>query len=151
MLVLILSITSAYSGGRKSMGIGNFKSNDSRDVVITKLINQECESVTSDQTNNGNDYLITAKKYSYTYRKGFLNHPRLYGTIAVKFVKNKRNGSYYMSGIVFAISDTKKLDKYLDYLNEKYFPNIDSDVTWRSKYLTISKSKNAIFTYQPIL
>lgn len=141
LLVLSITITSAYSGNSKKMGIMNLKYTDSRETVLSKLNKQYCESVTSEQLSNGREYLITAKKIKFTFKKGFLNHPTLSGNIIVKYNKN------HISEINF-IADKKNVNKYIDFLNEKYFPNIDSDIRWWSRNLTILKSKNYIFTYR---
>lgn len=139
-MVLSITITSAYSGGRKQMGIGDFKYTDSRETVVSKLENQWCESVTTDYLNNG-EYIIIGKKYSFSFKHGFLTHSRISGDIIVKYNKN------LISEIIF-IADKKYSDKYIDYLNEKYFPNIDSDIRWWSRNHTILKSKNNIFIYR---
>ena len=140
-MVLSITITSAYSGGRKKMGIADFKYTDSRETVLGKLDSHWCESITSEQLKEGREYLITAKKFSYTFKRGFLNHPRLSGDLVIKYNKNR------ITEIIF-YADKDNSDKYLDYLNEKYFPNIDSDIRWWSKNLTILKSKNNVFTYR---
>ena len=141
LLVLSITITSAYSGDRNKMGIADFKYTDSHELVRDKLDNHWCEVITTEQLKDGKGYLITAKAFSFTFKRGFLNHPRLTGDIIIKFNKNK------ISEIIF-IADKDNSDKYVDYLNEKYFPNIDSDIRWWSKNLTILKAKNNVFTYR---
>lgn len=145
VLIMVLSVTlSAFSGGKNKTGIGDLKFNDKREVVDKKLDSKYCD-VTSDQSNSGINYIITAKKYAFRY-KGL---HRIEGTVTVSYVQNKYNGLYHMTDISFIVTDkNKKLNKYVDFLNDKYFPNIDSDKTWWDKYKVIVKNNKEFIISQ---
>ena len=144
--MLILSVTfAAFSSNKYKTGVGDLKFNDKREVIKKKLDDKYCD-VTSDQSNDGTNYIITAKKYTFRYKR----FHRIEGNVTVSYIQNKYNGLYHMIDISFVVTDKdRKLNKYVDFLNEKYFPNIDSDKTWWDKYKVINKTnKEFIITQQ---